>query len=635
MTGPGYVSDEALLGSLATSDRNAMAVLAGRYARAVHDFALRGSLDPVAASEITALVFKDLKPEPGASIGVRARILVAARQAVVDRDNPSSPPSRSKLSADDASFVETRGPSHREPARWAWQAARMLALREYTLLDLVLRRGLTPEDLRTVGGLGHRGIYSSLSRARDAFEEAYVTNVLAKRGDCNGLRELFAGGGTARSLTLRRQVGNHSKECRFCQGTLASFPDAVHAFLALPDLPLPDDLPGRILGLVEPATYRRAPEVQPDIDEPKERPRPRGLAQSIVAPSQAGPALGGAGLGRPDAIPEAPAAERARQPEPPPDTVSEPEDMAPAQAEPASVEEVQPLAEPAQPPPVVQEQTQLPETGEQGVELEPEVDVEQKTIREAAPEPEVEVRAQADAVEEIASPEEEIATPDDELAEPEEEFYESDEEAWDAEDGYDYPEDERGWFEPVGPGHQRGAVTVATGDALAGLRVFEAGVSQGVNSAVSGLAGGRFLRNFFLFGVATAVAIYLGLALIAALSPGGRDSPGIPLGSDASAGSIACKGPLDMPHGSDRRVSFDVNELDGYVVETVTVDPVSTSATLGALSARVEPDQSIVLTSTRASAPAARVDEYRMQLRLTRGAEVAFSSCTVRVSVGP
>jgi hypothetical protein len=633
MTGPGYVSDEALLGSLATSDRNAMAVLAGRYARAVHDFALRGSLDPVAASEITALVFKDLKPEPAASIGVRARILVAARQAVIDCDNPSAPPSRSKLPAEDPSFVETRGPSHREPARWAWQAARMLALREYTLLDLVLRRGLTPEDLRTLGGLGHRGIYSSLSRARDAFEEAYVTHVLAKRGDCNDLRGLFAGGATARSLTLRRQVGNHSKECRFCQGTLASFPDAVHAFLALPDLPLPDDLPGRILGLVEPTTYRRAPDVEPDIDEPEERPGPRGLAQSVVAPPQAGPAIGAAGLSRLGAVPEAPAPERARQAGPPPERVAEPEDMAPAQAEPATVEEVQPLHEPARPPAVVEEQT-APEATEQGVELEPEVEVEPEAVPDAAaPEQQGETRAQPEAVEEPAAPEEKLVAPEDELAEPEEEFYESDEEAWDAEDGYDYPEGEEEWFEPVGA--RRGAVSVATGEALAGLRVLETGVSRNVSSAVSGLAGGRFFRNFFLFGVATAVAIYLGLALISALSPGGRDSPGIPLGSDASAGSIACKGPLDMPHGSDKRVSFDVNELDGYVAETVTVDPVSTSATLGALAATVEPDQSIMLRATRISAPSARVDEYRMQLRLTRGAEVAFSSCTVKVSVAP
>jgi hypothetical protein len=611
-------------------------VLAGRYARAVHDFALRGSLDPVAASEITALVFKDLKPEPSASIGVRARILVAARQAVIDRDSPSAPPTRSKLSADDASFVETRGPSHREPARWAWQAAKMLPVREYTLLDLVLRRGLTPEDLRAVGGIGHRGIYSSLSRARDAFEEAYVTFVLARRGECGDLRELFAGGATARSLTLRRQVGNHSKECRFCQGTLASFPDAVHAFLALPDLPLPDDLPGRILGLVEPTTHRRASDEEPDIDEPEDRPTPRGFTQRVVAPPQARPALGLTGLSRPDSVPQAPAAEPARQTRPPPETVAESEDVAPSQAEPAAVEEVQPGPEPAQPRAAVEEQTQVPEAAEQSVELEPEIEQEQTAVSEAAPPgPAAGPRPQPEAVEESVAPDEELAGPDDELREPEEEVYESDDEAWEAEDGYYYPDDDEEWSEPVGAGPRQGAVTVATGEALAGLRVLESGVSRNVNSAVSGLAGGRFFRNYALFGVATAVAIYLGLALIQSLSPGGRGSPGIPLGSDASAGSIACKEPVQMSHGSEQRVSFDVNQLDGYVAENVTVDPVSTSATLGSLAATVEPDQSIILRATRIAAPAARVDDYRMQIRLTRGNEVAFSSCTVKVSVSP
>jgi hypothetical protein len=593
MIGQGYASDDALLGSLAPSDPSAIAVLAGRYARAVYDFDLRATLDSAAASEITASVFQDLKREPGSPIGARARILVAAWQAVIDRESPAAAASSSKLATDDPSFVETRGPSYREPVRWAWEAARTLPLREYTMLDLVLRRGLTPQDLRAVGGPGLRGIHSSLIRARDAFEEAYVTLILANRGDCRDLREFFTVDATVTSLTVRRRVANHSKQCPACQERLASFPDAVHAFLALPDLRLPDELPGRILGLVEQTAQKPAREVAPEADESEEAPRPRALIERIVA------------------LPE------------PGQTQEEPALL-------ATGEEETRRAEPEQRAAVAEEQARVPEALEQGLGLEPEVEAKPEVVRQAA-EPEAETQALPEAVEEIAAAEEEPYS-----------TAEACEEAWDEDEGYEYLEDEKYpqeevWLpelEPTGAASQRRPVSTLAGEALAGFRVLEAGLSSRVNTTASNLAGGQFLRNYALFGVATAVAIYLGLVFIATRGPGGEGAPEFPLGRDGSSNTVACE-PIEMTQGSAKALTFDVVKLDGYTVQTVTVDPTSRGATPGGVTATREGPEGISLRSTSSSRTPPSVDQYRMQVRLTRGQEVALSTCTVKVRAGP
>jgi hypothetical protein len=602
MAASAHVSDEELLGSLAAGDRTALAVLAGRYARAVHDFALRGTLDPVAASDITASVFRDLKPEGGPSIGVRARILVATHHGVIDRENPAVA-SRSKLSADDLSFVGTRGPSHRESAMWAWQAARMLPPREYTLLDLVVRRGLTPEELRTVGGFGHRGIYASLNRVRDAFEEAYVTLVLSRRGDCKGLRELFAGGATARSLTLRRQARVHSKGCGACQGTLASFPDAGHALLALPDLPLPDALPERILDLVEQSPEKPTRDLEPGIQKSEQTPRPRGLYERMFGPLEPRRTTGMADPGRADvSTPDAEAAGRARQAEPAPvEPVAE--QRVEGRGPPAPVE---PVPEPPDPSSVRAESAPL----------------------EAGPEF---IRPAAGVEEESEAPTE----ADEEVAVAEDERYDVDQAVWEDEEAYEYAEENEGWLEPPRGGLLQGPVSAAAAAAMADFRVLGAGVAASVSTMVSSLAGGRFLRNYALLGVVTAVALYLVIAIFSSLS-NGRDALGdVPLVRDGSSITFPCEQSIEMAHGSQKRLRFDVARLDGFTAETVTVETVSQSATPGGLTAEKVGPEIIVLRAASVSGSPAKVDEYRMQLRLSRGQDVAFSTCSVKVNTGP
>jgi hypothetical protein len=602
MAASAYVSDEALLGSLPAGDRNALAVLAGRYARAVHDFALRGTLDPVAASDVTASVFRDLKPEGGPSIGVRARILVATQHGVVDRENPAVA-SRSKLSADDPSFVETRGPSHRESAMWAWQAARMLPLREYTLLDLVVRRGLTPEELRTLVGFRHRGVYASLNRVRDAFEEAYVTLVLSHRGDCKGLWELFAGEITARSLTLRRRVTVHSKGCGACQGTLASFPDGGHAFLALPDLPLPDELPERILGLVGQSTEQPARDVKPDIQKSEQTPRPRGLYDRMFGPLEPRRTTGMAGPGRANvSTPDAEAAGRARQTEPAATESAE----GPKEKRRAGPAPVEPVPEP-------------PDTSSVRAESAP---------PEAGPEfvqPAAAVEEQAEAPTEA----------DEEVEAAEDEQHDVDQAVWEGEEAYEYAEENERWLEPPREGLRQGTVSAAAGAAMADFRTLGASVAASVSTMVSSLAGGHFFRNYALLGVVTAVALYLAIAILFAPGNSGDALGEVPLVTGGPSITFPCEQSIEMAPGSQERLRLDLARLGGFAVETVTVETGSQGATPGGLTAEKGGSGVIVLRAASASGAPAEVDEYRMQLRLSRGPDVAFSTCSVKVNAGP
>jgi hypothetical protein len=469
------------------------------------------------------------------------------------------------------------------------------------LLDLVVRRGLTPEDLRTVGGLGHRGIYASLNRAKDAFEEAYVTLVLSNRGVCKGLQELFASGATARSLTLRRQVTVHSKGCRACQGTLASFPDAVHAFLTLPDLPLPDELPERILARVEQSTGKPSRDVEQDIQESEQRSRPRGLYERMFIPLEPKSTTGMPGPTTADVpTPDAEAAERARQ-------------TKPAPAEPVAEQTEERRAPPVPADPVLES----PDTSPAQAESAP---------PDAGPEF---VQPAAGAEEGTEAPTE----ADEEVAAAEGEQYGVDQEAWEEGDSYEDRESEGEWLEPVEVGLRQRPVPAAAGAAMADFRVLGAGVAASVSTLVSSLAGGRFLRNYALLGVVTAVALYLAIAIFAL---GNRsDALGeVPLVTDGSSTTLPCEQSIELAHGSQKRLRFDVARLDGFAAETVTVETVSPSAAPGALTAEKAGPEIIVLRAASVPGSPARVDEYRMQLKLARGQDVALSTCSVKVKAG-
>jgi hypothetical protein len=138
-----------------------------------------------------------------------------------------------------------------------------------------------------------------------------------------------------------------------------------------------------------------------------------------------------------------------------------------------------------------------------------------------------------------------------------------------------------------------------------------------------------------LLGVVTAVALYLVIAIFFAPGNSGDALGEVPLTTDGSSNTLPCEVAIEMAPGSDKRLRLDVARLNGFAVETVTVETGSQSATPGGLTAERVGPAVIVLRAASVSGSPARVDEYRMQLRLSRGQDVAFSTCSVKVNTGP
>ncbi len=272
MNGPAQRSDEDLVTALAAGDDLALAMLAGRYARGVYDFALRATLDPTVSANVTQATFKrasDGASDKPSQISFRTWLYSLALVEVLAVANERS---TSRLSLGDPRFTNTDPPQEHEVALWAWQAARSLRTRDYCVLDLTLRRELAPEELADAAALTRNNLYASIGRARGAFEDSFAATALYLRGreSCPDLARLTgsAGGGGVRPA-LRHQIAEHAETCDACRATLAALPAASDVFAALVDVEMPDDLPSRVLAG---SGVDIAPAPQPSFDAPEEEP---------------------------------------------------------------------------------------------------------------------------------------------------------------------------------------------------------------------------------------------------------------------------------------------------------------------------------------------------------------------------
>jgi DNA-directed RNA polymerase specialized sigma24 family protein len=286
MNGPAHRSDEELVHALAAGDDLALAMLAGRHARGVYDFALRATLDPTVSAGVTQATFHraaDGASEPPAQIGFRTWLYSLALVEVLAVANDRS---TSRLSLGDPRFTETDPPQEHEIALWAWQAARSLRTRDYCVLDLTLRRELAPEELADAASLTRNNLYASIGRARGAFEDSFAATALYLRGRdaCPELARLTSsvGGGGVRPA-LRHQIAEHAETCDACRETLASLPSASDIFAALVDVEMPADLPARVL--VGDNVDANAPQLS--LEAPPEAPAPAPEEPAAV-PAQAG-----------------------------------------------------------------------------------------------------------------------------------------------------------------------------------------------------------------------------------------------------------------------------------------------------------------------------------------------------------
>ena len=138
--------------------------------------------------------------------------------------------------ADPATMAEQR-----ELVELVWDAAASLNPREYSLLDLHVRRGLTADELATTLGQRKGAVYTMLSRLRNSLGETVTFTLLLRQGrrDCAELSALVGGNVAAElSPATRRVMRRHLQGCATCQERARRVAAPAEIFALIPLLPV-------------------------------------------------------------------------------------------------------------------------------------------------------------------------------------------------------------------------------------------------------------------------------------------------------------------------------------------------------------------------------------------------------------
>jgi DNA-directed RNA polymerase specialized sigma24 family protein len=596
MNDPALRSDEDLVSAVLSGNPVALASIAGRYARGIYDFALRATLDRDQAARITESTFRrvpaDISDRPR---GVELQTWLYGR-ALDGVRSPSEARGR-QLSDGDADLTRIHG-FDQEVARWAWQAARGLSTSDYALLDLNLRRGLSAEEVADAAGLTVSSVYTSLGRPRGAFEEAYRATLLIERGwqTCDDLVAIARDFAAESTASIRRRVAEHGESCPECRATLSGFPRAADVFAALPDVELPEPI---VRALTDDSVVPAAG--QPSLDE-----IPTGGVIEDEAP--AGAAAG------PESLTVAGAAlltaeDESASEDPQPGVVPDDHDSAPQEEAEAAAgdyeDESSPLVGGLRALGEAQKQGQdkelaprnPPEDGALAVEAPAQGHGDPNLPRVAVfgpPPPRRPVRQEPELVPAAAPV-------------PVTQRFEAADRPSFRVGGSTWQDDERG---------------------LIGRLASLAGVFR----------PDRLIWTYVLLGIATVLAIYIGIAVADSLQGGGGASGAVPLQQTPGATGryIPCGNEaISLTHGTSTVVTFDEVALAGFGISTLTIEPTSPQATAEGLTASARDKHSLQFQAARQDATAPRQDSYRLHLTWLRDDERASSRCEVNVRVGP
>jgi RNA polymerase sigma-70 factor (ECF subfamily) len=250
-------SDEQLAASCARGDQAAFAALYERYFQAIYDFAARTVRDADGAGDVVQNTFtkawESMKKGKGGA-QVKAWLYTIARNSAIDELRHR----KRLVSADKAGDGDGGGlPAFaqvdssrlanaqtvledKEMAELVWSSAAALSPKEYTLLDMHLRQGLSVDELAASLGLRKGNVYTMLSRLRDSLEESVAAAFLMRRGrrECAALDALLNDLGTTRlTRESRRAVREHVEQCARCQENQRSFVSPAEIFGSFAVLP--------------------------------------------------------------------------------------------------------------------------------------------------------------------------------------------------------------------------------------------------------------------------------------------------------------------------------------------------------------------------------------------------------------
>ncbi|MGH2729421.1 MAG: RNA polymerase sigma factor, partial [Actinomycetota bacterium] len=227
--------DEDLALRVGRGDRDAFATLYARHFQGIYDFAVRTVRDREMAADVVQSAFasawESLQKRADVK-NVKAWLYAIARNAAIDelrvrrRLVPATalPLDESQTVLAEAASARAIDPEvaviDREVVELVWTSAAALSPKEYTLLDLHVRRGLSAGELASNLGVRKGAVHTRLSRLKDSLEESVTSTLLMRRGrrDCPDLDALLSSlQATELTRAVRKAVQGHVRECDRCQ----------------------------------------------------------------------------------------------------------------------------------------------------------------------------------------------------------------------------------------------------------------------------------------------------------------------------------------------------------------------------------------------------------------------------------
>ncbi len=245
-------TDEELAREAREGQPQAFAALYERYFERVYDFARRIVRDDDEAVDVAQEAFLKaylaIQRMDAPPASARAWLFSVVHNVAIDRLRRSArgaSPTESEAAL--AQLPASDDPpealaERRETAALVWRAATALRPQERALLLLHVREGLDAGEIADALGKRRGTVHVMLSRARDAFEDAFASMMLAERGraDCPELAAITAG--EALSPALRRRIRRHSEQCEVCSRNRRRFVSPAEILAALAPVPAPPGL---------------------------------------------------------------------------------------------------------------------------------------------------------------------------------------------------------------------------------------------------------------------------------------------------------------------------------------------------------------------------------------------------------
>lgn len=245
-------TDEQLVLLAAGGDQQAFAALYERYFDDLFDFAIRMVPDSEAASAAVYGVFSDAwdrlrKGRAGGSVKAwlfaiaRDRAIIESRRtrrapAASDGAGPEGTEPMQFASPDPARLATPAVVEDSDLAQTVWNSAAALTPRQYALLDMHLRRGLTADQIAEELQIPLANTYTMLTRLRNGLYESVTYQLLMHRGrrQCAGLDSRLTEM-RATELTRRSQqaILNHLRTCARCRDNRRQYPSPLAVFAGL------------------------------------------------------------------------------------------------------------------------------------------------------------------------------------------------------------------------------------------------------------------------------------------------------------------------------------------------------------------------------------------------------------------